>query len=309
MTRTPPRHEDGRVHDFMSAPPTAQVAALRELGLPAAVPLILVNACENRCFFCASPGTIAVPERDITTWARIEAHLRARPADVDTLWIAGNEPVLHPHFERTLALATEVGFRHVALMTSGLHLADEGALDRWTGLGLSEVAVPLYATDAALHDAVCGAVCHASITRGLDLAHARGVRLFLHTLALRRNVHELHPLARQCVERWDTTLAVAPLREKEGQFVWDAEAVPLAELAETLRQLPDDGSLTLLGMPRCVDRRRPLASHPMIEMYFRTQRREHPAACAPCLDMAVCPGLVLAQVERFGDAGVAPRTR
>lgn len=305
--RRPPSHEEPAVHDFMAAAPAAQVAVLESLGLPRAVPLILVNTCENRCFFCASPGTIAVPASDVTRFDRIRAHLDARPEGVDTLWIAGNEPVLHPDFERTLAHAHAAGFRHIALMTSGLRLTDPAALARWKALGLAEVAVPIYSTVPALHDAVCGTPCFDRLVAGLDAARDAGLVLHLHSLALHRNLHDLAALAQLCATRWSTTLALAPLREKEGQFVWDAEAVPLAVLGEHLRALPDRHDITLLGMPMCVDRRRPLGSHPMIEMYFRTQRRDYGQACAPCADRTACPGVVAAQLKRYGDAGLAPR--
>ena len=104
----------------------------------------------------------------------MERHLRGRPADVDRLLVGGNEPTLHPDFDRSMALAHELGFRRIELMTSGLQLARPERLAAWVGWGLDAVAVPIYAGRAGPHDAVCGTVCFDKLVDGLDAAHAAG---------------------------------------------------------------------------------------------------------------------------------------
>lgn len=296
-----PVHEDPRVHEFLGAAAARQVAILNEWGLAPTVALILVNACENRCFFCASPGTTEVAPADVTGWDRIRAHLDGRPADVERLVIAGNEPVLHPAFERALAHAHALGFRDVQLMTSGLRL-DDASLARWVGWGLASVAVPIYAAEARLHDAVCGTPCFDRLVQGLDAAHRAGLRLHLHTLALRRTVDGLPALARFVQDRWGATLAVAPLREKP-LFVWDDETVPLDEIDELLSGL----EVSRLGLPTCIGRGLPRAEALVVDVYFRTQRRGYATACEGCADRVGCPGVVAAELERRGGRGLRPR--
>ena len=306
--RPAPCQEDATLHAFMAGSPAEQVAFLTGWGLDPAVAVVLVNTCANRCFFCAQPGTIAVPASDVTPWARVEGQLGgARPAGVDRLMIGGNEPTLHPDFERLMAAAPAAGFTSIDLMTSGLALADPVRLDRWVAHGLRRVAVPLYAEAAPLHDAVCGAVCFDRTVAGLDAAHARGVTVHVHTLALRRNLDVLAPLARMVADRWEGTLAIAPLREKAGLFVWDDEALPLAAVRAWLGAQPADLPVTLLGWPTCVDRARPRGSAQVIEMYFRTQLRRFAPACEGCADRADCLGVVQAMLDRLAPGDLVPR--
>jgi pyruvate-formate lyase-activating enzyme len=300
-----PVHEDPRVHAFMAADAPAQVEILTAWGLRPAVALVLLNACENQCFFCANAGTTAVPPERNTPWEHIERHLRGKPPGIDRLLVGGNEPTLHPHFDRMMALAHELGFREVELMTSGLQLAVPGRLAAWVAHGLREVAIPIYSADAALHDAVCGTPCWDRLVAGLDAARAAGVRVWLHTLALRRTVDGLPALAALARERWDAELAVAPLREKQGLFRWDAETVTLDVLARALDGLPEH--VALVGMPDCLDRGRARGSAQVIEMYFRTQLRAFDPVCSACLDQPSCPGVVAAQLQRHGASGLSPR--
>lgn len=303
--RPVPVHENPEVHDFLAAGAARQADLLEGWGLGRSVALMMINACENRCFFCANPGTIAVPPDLLTRFDAVERHLRGRPADVDRLLVGGNEPTLHPDFDRSMALAHELGFRRIELMTSGLQLARPERLAAWVGWGLDAVAVPIYAGRPGPHDAVCGTVCFDKLVDGLDAAHAAGVKLYLHTLALRRTIDELGELADFAWRRWQAPVAVAPLREKAGLFAFDAETVPLDELQRRLSDLP--ASLGLVGMPDCLDRGRARGSATVIEMYFRTQLRAYAPSCQGCADRPTCPGVVSAQLARWGEAGLAPR--
>ena len=154
--REVPSHEDAEVHEFLAADAAGQADRLERWGFPRAVVAMLFNACEARCFFCANPGTVAVPDAERTRWEAIEAHLRGRPPGETRLLVGGNEPTAHPDFDRLLALASELGFTWIELMTSGLRLADPDRLARWVGWGLRSVAVPIYSVDGDVHDAICG---------------------------------------------------------------------------------------------------------------------------------------------------------
>ena len=86
----PPEHEDATLHAFLRGDPGVQLAWLQARGLPAATLLALHNACAQRCFFCAGPGTVSVPEAERTPRSAALAHLQARPAGVRRLMIGGN---------------------------------------------------------------------------------------------------------------------------------------------------------------------------------------------------------------------------
>lgn len=294
-------HEDPAVHAFMEADAAGQARILASWGMDPAVALIVVNTCENACFFCANPGTTAVPDDEVTPADRIAAHLAGRPDDVETLLIGGNEPMLHPWFEDAMTRAWALGYRRVELMTSGLRLTPQRVASL-VARGLSAVAVPIYSTEGALHDAVCGARCYDRLVAGLDAAVAAGVRVDLHTLVLRRTLHTLPDLVRMCRERWGARLAVAPLRDKAGLFAYDDEAVPLSALHDALAGL----DVSLLGMPDCLLPDAPRGSAPIIDVYFRTQLRAFGGPCAGCARRSTCRGVVLAEIARHGGAGLRP---
>lgn len=297
--------EDAEVRAFLVADVASQARQMAAWGVAPAVLLILTNACENRCFFCANAGTTAVAPERFTPWQDIEARLRARPHGVTRLFIGGNEPMLHPRFADALDFAKSQGFTSIELMTSGMQLADASARSRLLDAGLSDVAVPIYADRASLHDAICQTTCWDRLTEGLDAVHAAGVRVWVHTLALRRNRDVLPGLATLVADRWGTALAIAPLREKVGLFGWRDEALSLAEMGPLCASLPQD--VTLVGWPSCLDRGRRRGSASVMDLYFRTQLRTYAPTCDACVDRPSCPGVVDAQLRQFGAAGLTPR--
>jgi molybdenum cofactor biosynthesis enzyme MoaA len=255
--------------------------------------LILYNRCAFECFFCASPGTSFRDHDDRTSWAQIEQHLLdAKPEEEGRLIIAGNEPLLHPDFEKTLALANTKGFTNIQLMTSGTLLDDSEALERWTAAGLGNVAIPIYSCHPQLHDEIVGAKAHERLVKALDLAYQKGISIHLHTLALRRNSHELLDLAVLAKERWGSRLSIAPLREKEGLFNWANETLSLVEIQQFLNSIPKNSPISLVGFPNCIGRDWPRAAADTITVYFMTQSRTFVDVCSSCTDKPTCSGIV-----------------
>lgn len=303
-----PRFEDPTVRNFLFDSVDGQHAAFRRWGLPATRVLILYNACGFTCFFCASEGTSGRSEANRTAWDQIASHLSpARPIEEGRLIIAGNEPLLHPDFERILALAGEQGFSSIHLMTSGTWLSNPDDLERWVESGLRSVAVPIYAVSPDLHDEIVGAKAHEQLLSALDLARSKGVEIHLHTLALRRTAEELVPLAEMARDRWDSLLSIAPLRDKEGQFDWRSEAMTLTEINDFVLGLPVEAPIRLVGFPSCVARGWPRGAANSISVYFMAQGREFTDACDPCQDRSDCLGVVQAYTRHFGVQGLAPR--
>ncbi|MBM4365523.1 MAG: radical SAM protein [Deltaproteobacteria bacterium] len=290
-----PAHEDPAVHALLAGGPAFQVAWLRDRALPPAVLLPLLNACAQRCFFCAGPGTVSVPEREVTSWSTIDAQLRPPPG-VSRLLVGGNEPALHPSFADALQLSRERGFSHVDLMTNGTTLVTGARA--WSRLGLREVVVPLYGTRAAEHDAVAGLPCFEAVIAGLRAAHAVGIRVWVHTLAMRETLPRLGELAAFTEAEFGTRLGLGLLRPKPV-FDWSRHAVSLGQLRRALVDLDVD----LLAAPLCLawgqgddlvpGPSRPASERsPLATIYFLTQRRCYLPACEGCPSRANCGGVV-----------------
>ncbi len=290
-----PTHEDPAVHAFLAGGPDFQVEWLRARGLPAAVLLPLLNACAQRCFFCAGPGTITVAARDVTPWDRIDAHLRPPPA-VSRLLVGGNEPTLHPRFDDALRLARERGFEHIDLMTNGASLSVRARV--WATLGVQEVVVPLYGITAAEHDAIAGVACFEQVVAGLHEAHDAGMRVSIHTLAMRDTLPRLEALAAYTREQFGTRLGLGLLRPKP-MFDWSRHAVSFGQIRSTLAGV----DVELLAAPLCLawgqgdevlpgPSNAPSDRSPLATIYFLTQRRRYLPACDVCPSRAACAGVV-----------------
>ena len=300
-------HEDDAVARLMAAPLTEQAATMMAWGLDPAGLLILMSPCEGRCFFCAQPAVTHPPRSDWTEWSRVEALLSEnQTAGLRRLCIGGTEPTTHPDFAHALQLARSQGFESIELMTSGLALATPGVAEQWRQAGIETIAVPIYSAEAEVHDQVVGVQCHDRLLAGLDAAVAAGIRVHIHTLALRRTLPGLEALFILCRERLGATLSLAPARPKDGVWDFSTEAAGLDEVAAAMAPLPI-GAVHLTGWPDCLAPDHPRLAAQVIDVYFRGQARGFGDDCADCIARPDCPGLVKALLSRDGTAGLCPR--
>lgn len=291
--------------EVMAAPLARQLERFEQWGMPPTGLLILMSACQGRCFFCASPAVTAPGPEIVTPAERVERWLDDnRTLGVGHLCLGGTEPPTHAHFDATLERARDVGFTSIQLMTSGLSLQTPEVARRWYDAGVRSVCVPLYGAEAALHDAVVGVAGHfRRAAGGLDHARAAGIEAYVHTLALRRNLGQLAALAELTRTRWSSRLAVAPLRAKDEVFRFDDECVPYEDVERELT----GADVSLVGFPLCVAPEKPRGAALLIELYFRAQATVFDAACDACAIRSQCPGLVAAQHGKYAGQGLRPR--
>lgn len=295
----PPPHEDPALHQFLAAAPGEQAAWLAARGLPAATLLPLRNACAQACFFCAGPGTSALPATQNSPESQIWAQLSGRPPEVQRLLIGGNEPTLHPHFERVLFHAQDLGFSQIDLMTNGATLA--GKAKEWAALGLRQVVTPLYSLKAEVHDSLCGTRCFSQVWDGLEAALEAGIQVHIHSLFLRRNLDDLAALSQAVQQKFGSRLAVGLLRPKPG-FDWKAEAPSFGEIRKIFAEM--QVKPILLVAPRCLawgegegilpgffgeEEEEPAL---LAELYFSSQKRIFLDGCRGCPSRERCDGVV-----------------
>lgn len=278
--------------------PSAQAPALDARGYGRTGVLFFQNACESRCFFCAAPGGVNAPAPDdVTPDARVRTWLDdARSVALERILIGGTEPVLHPSFGRALeVLAAEHPGVPIELMTSGLRLSDGDAAARLRALGVTTVAVPLYAADPSVHDAIVGTPgAHERVTCGLDAARAAGIEVLVHTLAVDRVLPGLGALAALTRARWGTRLAIGVSRPKAGVWSWKDESPTFDVLARAIEGL----DVALVGLPLCIAPSHPRDAARTIELYFRTTRTTYGEGCGACSLRSRCPGVLAEELAR-----------
>jgi hypothetical protein len=298
------RHEVDEVGLLASGTVAQQLVLLRKWNLGDAALVMMMSHCLGRCSFCGADEVVNPPASRITTWERIESVLRqAADLELATLLIGGNEPTTHADFERTLALADELGFEEIQLMTSALLLADLDTARRWRRHRLSSIAVPIYGADRETHEAIVQCDSHAQLLAGLDHAAQLGITVHPHTLALRSTLPHLRELSELVRSRWGARLSVGPVRPKEDRFDYARVAPTLAEVREAI----GDVDVSLVGFPLCVGDK-PREAAMVIQTYFRTQATGFAEICQPCSDRSGCPGVVLGELARSGSQDLIPRS-
>jgi MoaA/NifB/PqqE/SkfB family radical SAM enzyme len=172
----------------------ARYAAHRFRALhPFEVQAALLNACNLRCVYCRCPDE----KIDLMTTEQWTAAIRGLGA-LGTMRIKfqGGEPTLRPDF-RTLSAQAQAAGIFTAVVTNGLQFAARpDLLDH-----LDEVVFSLDSATPAHTDRMRGAGVHARAVEGIDIARARGLRLFINMVVTAQTVDEIEPMLDFCEAR------------------------------------------------------------------------------------------------------------
>ena len=149
----------------------ARFAAHRFRALhPFEVQASLLTACNLHCTYCRCPDE-KTTLMTTSQWVETVHGLAA----LGTLRIKfqGGEPTLRKDFRHLCATAKQTGIR-TAVVTNGQQFkANPALLDH-----LDEVVFSLDSATAPHNDRVRGAGTHARAVEGIEIARARGIRLF-----------------------------------------------------------------------------------------------------------------------------------
>lgn len=320
----PPRRVSGgldteRLIQISKGPPLLQVKARETFGWRFPLLLRLENNCLNRCFFCTSPGTSAIPQGQFTTLAQVDAWLdEAEPLAREPVGISSNEPLAHPDIRAIVERLYARGWKKQMLLSSGNTLGDRELVSWLVGHGVTHFSVPLYSHRARIHDTITGAPCFHSIVRGLDfLRDLPGVEIAVHAIAMAENLNDLPGLAEFLATRYAERLTVIPLNPKRNVYVYEKSAVSYDALLARVRGT----DICLGGFPICVTERagrdRATARRwanlegppfsPMLRGYrTATMPASFAPGCEPCPERPSCPGTLAAYATHFGEAELVP---
>jgi len=239
-------------------------------------------SCNNNCLFCMEE------DRE----ARFERLTAQTPEDVRRMMAAANphggevmftsgEPTLHPKLPEYVAMARDLGFATVGLITNGRRLSYRPYARSLLEAGLNHVLVSIHGPDAKTHDAL-------TRTRG---AYVQALAGLANLMILRRDFPALKVHTSYVVNKRNHTMfhafydAMAPFRVDQHVFnvvmpdgraarMFDA-IVPrysevVAEFDRFVRGLPPEGvaKVFLLDVPYCATERLPDRVRGYVERYF-----------------------------------------
>jgi MoaA/NifB/PqqE/SkfB family radical SAM enzyme len=160
---------------------------------PFEVQAAVLNACNLRCVYCRCPDE----KTDLMDTAQWTAAIRGLAA-VGTMRIKyqGGEPTLRQDF-RALCAASQAAGIVTAVITNGLQFAAKPELlDH-----LDEIVFSLDSTTPAHTDRMRGAGVHARTVEGIEIARARGIRLFINMVVTGQTVDEIEAMLDFCEAR------------------------------------------------------------------------------------------------------------
>jgi len=280
--------------------------------------LITSRACNNNCLFCLDDRE-ARPQLDLP---EAEAQLRANQHLGSVLFTCG-EPTLHEDLIRLVALARELDYEEILLVTNGRRLAYADYTQRLIAAGLTGVTFSIHGPDARTHDRLVrtpGAFDQAwqGLCNLRDLRQAgAALRLTTSSVVQKGNLARLGDLLQRLVEILPDAAVlnvVQPLglaAEHLDAVVVRYDAVASALRAALLRDTPWPFEVAIEGLPHCVapELRDQMGQREQIVMRdeeaqdrsldrHRDQVLGEP--CQRCAAAAACGGVFEAYAERYG---------
>lgn len=172
----------------------ARYAAHRFRALhPFEVQAALLNACNLRCAYCRCPD---VKTELMTTGQWIDAIAGLAAHGTMRIKYQGGEPTLRTDF-RALCAASQAAGVVTAVVTNGLQFAAKPELlDH-----LDEVVFSLDSVTPDHTDRIRGAGVHAGVVEAIDIARARGIRLFINMVVTNQTLDEIEPMLDFCEAR------------------------------------------------------------------------------------------------------------
>lgn len=158
-----------------------------------------VIPCRLHCAFCTRSLWPEYPDIPELFWAALtyRAVLDLPPAPFRglELRLMGSEPAAHPDLVSLLRLVRQRGYGSVQLYTSVPETMSPARIAALVEAGLGSVAIPLYGTCAATHDAIVGKPGHFQrVLDAGDCFRLHGVEVLMHSVPLRQNLAELEQL-------------------------------------------------------------------------------------------------------------------
>ncbi|KUR71001.1 His-Xaa-Ser system radical SAM maturase HxsC [Novosphingobium fuchskuhlense] len=256
--------------------------------------LLVTERCDQLCVMCSQPPK----KTHVDRFDLLEEACRLAP-DGMLIGISGGEPTLYKErlltlIERTLAARPDLGF-HVLTNAQHFEASDVARLGRSAYRRVSW-GIPLYASEAALHDNIVGKEgAFAKLEEGLAHLAMAGARVELRTVVLSDNIDAFPALAGyvaarlRFVEAWSIMQLehIGFARNRWEQLFFD-HVQRFGPIAEALnRALLHGVRAQLFNFPRCTV---PAAYRRLAIASISDWKRKFAPACLRCGERSACSG-------------------
>jgi hypothetical protein len=244
---------------------------------------------------------------DPTPPSRIERWLSANDeVREERLGLVGNEPLLHPDIDRIVRSAREHGFTRFDVLTTGEPLSDPSRCRDLFDLGLKACSLPLWAVDAATHDAITRSPgSHAATLEAIENLKSLGAEIHVHANLLLQNLSQVRDLESFVADELGLPFCIIPVRPKDANL-------PYAELAPRYSDI--EGPLhSLVAFPLCVVSRvqetllpPPTIISDVLKVYVLDQPFVKPPPCRDCPLGGRCVGTFTDYLDLYGPDELTP---
>lgn len=220
--------------------------------------------CNNHCRFCMEDDRA---RRQVHITGQTDADVRRMLADYagrDEVLFTSGEPTLNPHLPEYVALARELGYRTVALISNGRRLAYPAYLATLLRAGLTKLTISIHGHEAALHDGLTRTKgsfeqTRAALENAGKAKERRSLVLTTSTVITTKNLPHLEAihafLAGFAIDRMVFNVMMARgLGARHFARLMPPYAEVVARFRELVKGLPRDQvrRLALMDVPACV---------------------------------------------------------
>ncbi len=151
--------------------------------------LKLLDACQNRCLFCAETSSADSRFSPADARALLE---RMRSDGADSLVLSGGEPTGYRGLEDLIAHAKAIGYERVAVFSNGRRMRDGKYTDALAKAGLDAALVSVHGPDARTHESVVGVGnAFEESLQGVDHLLSHGIDVLINTVVSTVNYQRL----------------------------------------------------------------------------------------------------------------------
>lgn len=302
----------------------------------AGIVVVVHQSCLMRCLFCPQPD-LDLPAHESNEPSEIARHhddlvhqlAWGRRVGATEVEFGGNDVLRYPEAVPLFGEARRLGYTTIIAQSPAQSLADPAYARAIAASGVTDLYIPLYGDEAALHDGVVGVPgAFDEVVRGIDhMLALGGPTVRIHTIALRSRLDRLEGVLSFVERRFGLAAVVSPLRpNRDDDRHHLADIVPVGEL----RALASRRPMHFIEQPFCGfepevadavyawtlargGRLRPFSFYdvgrrPGMEKEEArvTRVRAFPEPCTRCARRDTCPGVLGSYVEQYGEADLIP---